>query len=296
MIDLTKITREEMIKMAVETRTKVTSAVVTQEQLDEYHATVDLMHVQTRVGDSEVYFSYKDKDDKKPLVINLHGGGFIRARTPSDDLFCRKLIHSLGCNTLDIDYRVAPEYPFPTALHECYDVVKWAFGHAEELGVDHKKIVLTGHSAGGNLIAGITIMAKQRGDFLPALNVLDYPPMDLFTDPDEKEQRGKSIPAERARLYNLYYCEREQQKDYLVSPVFTPDELLQGFPKSLVITAGEDSLCNEAEQFALMLAKAGSEVTLKRFPGAGHGFTIYCMPGANEAVELITRFIKDGLK
>ncbi len=295
MQDLTKITREEMIKMAAETRKRVTNAVVPQEKLDKYPATVELLHVPTRVGPSDVYFSYKNKEEKTPLIINLHGGGFIRERTPSDDLFCRKLINSLNCKTLDIDYRLAPDYPFPAALHECYDVVKWAFGNSEQLGIIPSQIILTGHSAGGNLISGITILAKESGDFMPAFIVIEYPPMDLYTDPDEKPSGSKGIPSERARLYNLYYCDREQQKDYLVSPIFAGPELLSGFPKALVITAEEDSLCDEGEQFALNLARAGNEVTLKRFKGAGHGFTIYDMPGGEEAFELIVRFIKDNL-
>lgn len=292
------ITRQEMIKMAVETRKKVTSAQVTQEELDEYPVAMELLRIPTRAGESEVYYSQPvDAVDGEvlPLVINMHGGGFIRERTASDDLYCRKLVHALRCRTLDIDYRVAPEFPFPTALNECYDVVRWAFEHGEELGTDVSRVALTGHSAGGNLVAGICMTAHETEDFAPALAVMDYPPMDLFTDPEDKEPRGGGIPAERARLYNLYYCEKEDQRNYLASPVLAPEEKLKGFPKALVITAGEDSLCNEAEDFALKVARAGNEVTCKRFSGAAHGFTIYRMPGFEEAMELIIRFLKENL-
>ena len=147
------VTRKEMILMAVETRKKVTSAVVEKKELDEYPVFMETLKIPTRVGDSSVFYSYKEALNNSPLVINLHGGGFIRERTASDDLFCRKLVHSLGCKVLDIDYRVAPEHPFPTALHECYDVTKWAFTNASKLGIDSSKIILIGHSAGGNMDA-----------------------------------------------------------------------------------------------------------------------------------------------
>ncbi|MBT9775618.1 alpha/beta hydrolase fold domain-containing protein [Clostridium sp. MCC353] len=292
-----QISREEMIQMAKETRKRVTSAVVTQEELDEYPVEIQVIKVPVRSGESTVYFSQAcGQNDGAALVINLHGGGFIRERTASDDLYCRKLVHALGCKTLDVDYRVAPEYPFPTALYECYDVVQWAFAHGKELGIDTGRIILTGHSAGGNMAAGICMIARKENTHKPLLAVLDYPPMDLFTDPEEKEVRGGGVPAERARLYNLYYCEKEEQSNYLASPVFAEEEQLKDFPKTLVITAGLDDLCNEAETFALKLAQAGNEVTLKRFPGASHGFTVYRLAEHEKAMELILRFIKENLK
>ena len=292
-----QISREEMIQMAKETRKRVTSSVVKQEELDEYPVEIRLIKVPTRSGESAVYFSQACvPNEGAALVINLHGGGFIRERTASDDLYCRKLVHALGCKTLDVDYRVAPEYPFPTALYECYDVVQWAFAHGEELGIDTGRIILTGHSAGGNMVAGICMTARKEGAFKPLLAVLDYPPMDLFTDPEDKEVRGGGVPVERARLYNLYYCEKGEQSNYLASPVFAEEEQLKDFPKALVITAGLDDLCNEAETFALKLAQAGNEVTLKRFPGASHGFTIYRSAEHEKAMELILRFIKENLR
>lgn len=288
---MNKISRQEMIQMAVETRKKVTSAPVEDWQLNEYPVTMELLHIPTRVGDSLVYHSYQDLDDNMPLIINLHGGGFIRERTASDELFCRKLNYSLNCQILDVDYRVAPEFPFPTALHECYDVVNWAFKHADELNVDPSRIVLMGHSAGGNMVAGINMMAKISGDFKLNSVIMEYPPMDLYTDPAAKAVMGRGIPAERARLYNLYYCEEEQKNPY-ASPVFAGVDQLTGFPPALMITAGEDSLCAEAEQFAMQVAQAGNEITIKRFMGAGHGFTIYRMNGHEAAFELIERFIR----
>lgn len=290
------MTREEMIRQAKETRRQVTNASVEPELLAAYAAEVTLRKIPTRSGDSDVYDTVHDNvKSGGPLIINLHGGGFIRERTPNDEVFCRRLVHGLNLRVWDVDYRVAPDYPFHAALHECYDVVKWAYDHGEELGIDSGKIILTGHSAGGNLICGICIMAHESGDFQIPLAVIEYPPLDLYTDPADKKKMGEGIHYERARLYNLYYCDRQQQKDPLVSPVFAPEDMLRDFPKTLMITAGQDDLCLEAEAFALKLAQAGNEVTLKRFPGVGHAFTIYRRPKCEEAMELIIRFLRNNI-
>ena len=292
------MTREEMIEKARETRKQVTNAPVTEELLNKYPAEVREMNIPGRDGDIHCYLSEnKDRQDNSDvLVINFHGGGFIRERTPNDEVFCRRMNGALGCKVLDLDYKIAPDYPYPTAVNEAVDTVKWAFEHTGELGVSKDKIVLAGHSAGGNLAIGVVMKALEEGEFKPALLIADYPPLDLYTDPGEKKSMGKGIPAERARLYNLYYCDRDRQKEPYASPAYAPDEMLKEFPKTLVMTAGTDDLCNEAEEFALRLARNGNEVTLKRFLNAKHGFTIYRTEGCDEAIELITRFVKDGLK
>lgn len=289
-----KPTRDEMIRMAVETRKQVTSAAVSREELEAFPARISKLAVPTRVGDSEVYFLSPERaEGRPPLVINFHGGGFIKKRTENDELFCRKLADGLGCRVLDVDYRVAPEHPFPCGLEECYDVTVWAWEHAEELEIDRDRIILCGHSAGGNFVVGISMMLGESGVFKPLGIVSEYPPMDLATDPADKEQRGGGIPPERAKLYNLYYCEENEQRNPLASPLLADEEKLRNFPKSLFITAGEDSLCSEGEAFALKAARAGNEVTLKRFAGAGHGFTIYRLPGFEEATKLIVRFMRN---
>lgn len=293
-----KPSREEMIRMAQETRKHVTNAVVLPEELAAWPVNMEKLLIPTRVGDSECYLAGReDRGERVPLVINFHGGGFIRKRTDNDELFCRKLTCILGVKTLDVDYRVAPEHPFPQGLEECYDVTVWAFEHAEELGIDPKRIILAGHSAGGNFVLGISIMLKENHSPVQILGILsEYPPMDLFTDPAKKPSRGKAIPAERARLYNLYYCEEEEQRNPFASLILMEEQRLRNLPKTLFITAEEDTLCEEAEDFALKMARAGNEVTLKRFLQVGHAFTIYRMPGYEEAMELILRFIKQLLE
>ncbi|NCC44112.1 MAG: steryl acetyl hydrolase, partial [Clostridia bacterium] len=187
-----KISREQMIQMAKETRKKVTNAIVPDEEMEKYPVNMKKMLIPTRVGDAEAYYSYKEScENGDVLVINFHGGGFIRERTPNDELFCRKLNHELGCKVLDVDYKIAPDHPYPTAVYETYDVVQWVYKHREEFGVEADKILLSGHSAGGNLAIVDTMIAKAEHTYSPAMLIIDYPPLDLYTDPGEKPCQGE---------------------------------------------------------------------------------------------------------
>lgn len=287
------MSREEMIEKAKQTRLTAPRPTVSQAELDHFPADVKPVCVKTRAGSTQVHVGRPiHQIQGGPLIINLHGGGFIKEWTKNDELFCRQILNRVGGCTVDIEYHLAPDYPFPMALHESYDVTKWAIDHAAELGADPDKLVIIGHSSGGNLTAGICLLAKERQDFVPELAIFDYPPMDLYTNPADKKYRG-GPPPEVAELYNLYYCDRAFQKDLLVSPVFAALEQLKGFPASLVITAEHDTLCIEGEEFALHLAQAGTEVTVKRIPGVTHGFVIRRQPGYLEVLNLMECKIRE---
>lgn len=289
-----KLSREKMIEMAQETRKNVTNAPVDEKEMHKYPVHMERILIPTRVGGSEVYYSYAKKDkNSDAMIINFHGGGFIRERTPNDELFCRKLNHMTGCKIMDVDYRIAPDDPYPAAVFETYDVLQWVYNHSVEYQISPDKIILIGHSAGGNLATVAVMQSLAENTFCPAGLIAEYPPMDLYTDPADKTKMGAGIPAERARLYNLYYCDRERQREPYASPVYANDSQLKGFPPALFITAGMDDLCTEAEEFALRLARLGNEVTIKRFPDTGHAFTIYRKEKHQEGMELIVKYIRN---
>ena len=290
-------TREEMIRMAEETKKENKQPEVTEEMMAEFPVKMEEWTIPSEEGDIKAYYSEPEQmQNPDVLILNLHGGGFIRSRTENDELFCRRMNHALSCKVLDVDYKIAPYYPFPVALHETSSVLRWVYANTEKLGIDPEKLVIMGHSAGGNLAIGAVMRALEEDMRTPALLISEYPPLDIYTDPAAKKPMGKGIPVERARLYNLFYCDREQQKDPYCSPVYAPNEMLRGFPPSLFITAGSDDLCNEAEDFALRLARCGNEVTVKRFPDAIHAFTIKRLAGHEEACDLVCRFIRGGIK
>lgn len=288
------ISREEMIQMAKETRKNVTSDQVSKEELAQYPVEIKQLSIPAGNGQCRVYYSYaKGGKHSDALIINFHGGGFIRERTSSDELFCRKLNHILGCKIMDVDYPIAPDHPYPAAVQECFDVVKWCFSHAADYQIDPGKVILMGHSAGGNLaiVTEMQLLSENTG-MTPLGIVAEYPPLDLYTDPEDKPKRGNGIPAERARLYNLYYCSREEQKKPYVSPIYADEKSLMNFPPTFILTAGQDDLCTEGEDFALKLARCGNEVTLKRVLGAGHAFTIYRKEKHQEGLAAIVKYCR----
>ncbi len=291
-----ELSMEEKLKIVTEIRIKDRKKPVEPNIMAQYPVKkTKEMFVKTRNGDSHIYIHYPlDTEGPIPLYVNIHGGGFIKGHFQVDELFCRKIVNKVHCVVIDVDYKIAPEFMFPYALNECYDVVKWAYENCKELGIDKNKIALGGHSAGGNLAAGITLMAEKSKDFSIAYQVLDYPPLDLFTDPAAKNDFvDTAISHEKARIYNALYIKEEDKNNPLASPVFASTQQLKGLPPTLIITAELDTLCDEAEKYASMLIEAGVEVTAKRFLGSTHSFTINLKEGYKDAVKMIVKALNN---
>lgn len=265
---------------------------VTREEREAYPARVEELVVPTTQGDARVYvLSDGSSASDRPLVVNFHGGGFISGHNDRDILFCSRLVNKFGALVLDVDYKLAPAHPYPTAALECWDVVQWVWENRAALGYDPEKVILTGHSSGGNLVAGLCMRLGQSGLFTPCCALIDYAPLDLVTDPARKKASICDMPAGQAQKYNAKYIEPAKAAEPYASPLYAPDELLEKFPPTLVITAGEDRLCEEGEEFALKLARAGVSVTLRRFTESIHGFVLNRMCEWKQGTELILSFI-----
>lgn len=290
-----KLSMEERIKIIKDLREKDAKKPVDSEIIAKYPVKeIREMFVPTRAEDAHIYIHYPlGGKAPYPLYVNIHGGGFVKGHFQVDEFFCRKIVNKVGCVVIDIDYKLAPEFMFPYALNECYDVIKWAYDNSEELGIDKNRIVIGGHSAGGNLAAGIALMANEKKDFTIACQILDYPSMDLFTDPANKNFVDPVIPLEKARMYNDMYVNEEDKRNPLASPVFASTEQLRGLPPALIITAELDRLCEETEKYALLLIQAGVGVSVKRFLGARHGFTIKLTDDYEISTEMIVRTLRN---
>jgi len=284
-------TFEEKLQIAEKLRTTHVVQPSIPPEYDRYveAVSVEARIVPTREGDTKVFvISPKNAGDESSLFINIHGGGFVRPHEHRDIVFSAMVACRVGCKVIDIDYKLAPEYPFPTAFNECYDVVKWAFGNAKALGVSVEKIAVGGHSAGGNLTAALALMANKSKDFAMTLQILDYAFLDAVTDPAEKVSATDLIPVERFRAFNAMYVEDPADlSNPFVSPVMADAEMLEGLPPALVITAGQDCLRNEAEKYAAMMIAAGVEVTVKRYLNSNHGFVVHCLAEYSGAHDLI---------
>jgi acetyl esterase len=233
-----------------------------------------------------------------PLFVNIHGGGFVLGHPEMDDPYMPRIVEEADMKIISVDYGLAPEFPFPTPLEQCYAVIKYAQERADEFGVDPTRIAVGGHSAGGNFTAALCLLNAERRELNIKAAILDYPVLDLHTPLSEKP-RGRGLVAmtflnaKNAAFFNACYSiDGEERKNPLVSPVFADAGQLRLFPPTLILTAGYDSLCAEAERFRDMLSAAGVDVTHKRFEKSTHGFTLSNKPAAREGWRLMIEHLK----
>jgi len=253
------------------------------------------MFLETEEGKVRVLAYNLEDPERLPLYVNIHGGGFVLGGAEMDDPFMSSVAAKAGVKILSIDYSLAPEFPFPKALNECYSVVKYAKEHPDKFGIDPERIAVGGHSAGGNFTAAICLMENERKSLGIKCAILDYPPLDIYTDADGKPHPRGALPKFMSRMFDpCYLNDKEGRKNPLISPVYADPEQLRTFPPTLVITASRDSLCEEGEKFKDMLISAGCDVTHKRFE-AEHGFNLKPGPETDESWQMITGFLKGWL-
>jgi len=246
----------------------------------------------TDEGEVRVLTYNMDNPAALPLLINIHGSGFTIGSADMDDPFMPNLADKANVKIISVDYKLAPEYPFPKSLNECYAVIRYAKEHPEEFGIDPDRIAISGFSAGGNFAAAIGIM--ESGKNLLGLKCLsmNYPPLDVYTDSALKPRPKMSIPVFMSRMFDACYLnDKEARKNPLVSPVYATDEQLRGFPPTLIITANGDSLCEEGAKFSEMLANAGVDVTYKVFKGM-HGFDRRSNAEADASWQMVIGHLK----
>lgn len=227
-----------------------------------------------------------------PLLIFLHGGGWLLGDLDSHDAICRNLAVRIGCPVLGVAYRLAPEHPFPAGLDDCLEAFRWARDNAASLGCDADRIALGGESAGANLAAVATVKLRDRGEALPAFQVLIHPATDLTL----AQPSIDSVPlAGMSRSYleacvGMYAGEHDPA-DPGMSPLRCAD--LSRLPPALVYTVEVDPLRDDGEQYALALAQAGGEVLLRRLAGLPHGFMFLptSIGAVDRAYDLLARRI-----
>ncbi|NCB62534.1 MAG: alpha/beta hydrolase [Clostridia bacterium] len=249
----------------------------------------------TWAGRTHIYLYFpKVRKARMPLLVNIHGGGFVGPHLERDTLFCRAMTAELSCVTLDIDYRTTREAPFPSALHECCGAVEWAVEHSETLGIDPQKIAVGGQSAGGNLTNGVSLLLKERGKAEVRLQILSYPSLDLTGDPLKMEQADPAFPPKRMYAYNTLYVEHpEERGDPLVSPLRADGEVLKKLPDTVLVIGEKDIFREENERYAAMLLHAGVKVTAKCFPASAHGFVTKCTGAWEESHAMMTGALKE---
>lgn len=213
-----------------------------------------------------------ETDRPGPLLVFLHGGGFLEGDVDSHDAPCRVLAEESGIAVLSVSYRLSPEHKLPAAHDDAYDAFRWVHDHAAELGVDPGRIAVGGDSAGGNLAAWVALCAARDG--LPVTwQLLIYPCTDGLRDTESLRLFGEGfyLTAEGiARFDRSYTHDLADRADERLSLVRA--DLPSGLAPAYVVTAGFDPLRDEGETYARRLTEAGAEVELRRFPDQVHGF------------------------
>jgi acetyl esterase len=210
-------------------------------------------------------------DTPGPLLVYFHGGGFVVGDLDTHDNSCRFLARQAGIRVLAIDYRLAPEHPFPAAADDAVEAFRWAREHSSELGADRSRIAVGGDSAGGNLAA--VIAQTIRGSVGPAFQVLFYPWLDLSAKRESYRLFGEGFFLSESQLnwYRGHYLGQDGDAfDPRCSPALTND--LAGLAPAYIATAGFDPLRDEAEEYAARLRDAGARVALHRQAGLIHAF------------------------
>ncbi len=209
---------------------------------------------------------------RRPGLLWIHGGGMVIGTAAMDDQLCRAFADAADCVVAAVNYRLAPEHPFPTPLEDCHDALVWLAADAE---VDADRIAIGGASAGGGLAAGLALLARDRGEVRPVLQLLVYPMLDdrtaLRTDVDEKHLRLWNIRS-NAFGWTSYTGLPPGAPD--VSPLAAParQEDLAGLPPAWIGVGTLDLFHDEDVAYAARLRSAGVACALDVVDGAFHGF------------------------
>jgi acetyl esterase len=228
-----------------------------------------------------------------PLVVYLHGGGWVVGDLDTHDHICRTIARNAGMAVLSVDYRLAPEHKFPAALDDAQLATEWAFKNADSLGVDPGRMAIAGDSAGGNLAA---VVAQRRVVPLK-YQVLIYPAVDMSMKlPSiETNAEGPTLTKKMMQWFIDHYLRNEDDKcDVAASPILASDEVLSSVPPALVITSEFDPLCDDGEEYGKRLVKNGVNASVVRFNGTLHGF-FSMLSGVDDAVgahDLVVSYVR----
>ncbi|WP_198684061.1 alpha/beta hydrolase [Brachybacterium sp. YJGR34] len=240
---------------------------------------------------------------REELLLFFHGGGWVTGDIESYTPACATMADLTGCRVASVDYRLAPEHPFPAGLTDCYGAAKRVLEDPGRAGlVDADQIVLVGDSAGGNLAAAVSLLLRERGHRGPSRQILLYPVThwdhDPATSPFESVRHHGSdyrlTSTEVQDYFEMYVPDPEQRRNRLVAPLMSED--LSGQPSTLMITAELDLLCDEGEAYAAALAAAGARVRTHRVTESLHGFITlprFARP-LRDAYEVINEFLDEG--
>jgi acetyl esterase len=206
-----------------------------------------------------------------PVLMHLHGGGFVGGSLEMDDRRCRRLARDADCIVVSLDYPLAPEHPFPIPIEAAFAAWQWILRSAREFGGDARRCAVSGSSAGGHLAVGVCLLARDRRVAPPLLQLLTYPVIDpaLTSGSYRQFADGPFLTQARMRWYWKQYAGTKQHRGQPWSPLTGS---LAGLPPARVLTAEFDVLRDEGETYAARLRADGVKASVRRCAGMVHGF------------------------
>ena len=238
-----------------------------------------------------------DIQDKK-LLLFIHGGGWVTESIDNYERICARLASATEHIVVSVEYRLAPEHPFPTGFMDCYAVAKAIYTNRFILNVNPQRITLIGDSAGGNLAAAVSLKARDDGIFKPQRQILIYPAVNNDYSDTSRFQSVKDcgsdylLTAGKMRDYIDFYAAREEdKKNKYFAPLMETDYRNQ--PDTLILTAEFDPLRDEGEEYGKRLKEAGNYVEVHRIKDALHGYFALGIRyfHVQESFELINQFL-----
>lgn len=260
-------------------------------------ASVENFHVPTREGSVPVRLYRPNDEQHSPVILFLHGGGWVLGTLDAYDGICRKLALDSGYPVLAVDYRLAPEHPYPAALDDSFAVLEWLSNSGADKGLDPSRIALAGDSAGANLSTALAVISRDRGGPAIRHQALLYPATDRSCSSQSFVENDRYLltPAMMRWYWKHYTGERPDEEVALALPARFQD--LSRLPGATVLTAEYDPLRDEGEAYAAALSRAGVPTELVRAPGQIHGFI--SMLGMVDAAErwlgYVARRLRDAM-
>ncbi|HJM76217.1 MAG TPA: alpha/beta hydrolase [Dehalococcoidia bacterium] len=228
------------------------------------------------------------------VLVYYHGGGWVIGSIDEYDTMARKLAERTSCAIVLVEYRLAPEHRYPTAVDDSYAALEWAGEHVQEIAGSEVPLIIAGDSAGGNLAAVMALRARDRGGPRMALQVLIYPATDTnFDRPSYMDPENQLLLTRDGVIWfwDHYLPDVSRRSEPDASPLHAPD--LAGLPPAVVLTAEHDPLRDEGEAYAERLSEAGVEVNFKRHLGQMHAFfSLLMLPGGERGFQQVVKAVR----
>ena len=242
---------------------------------------------------ARVFYPGAPSDGPYPVIVYFHGGGYVLMSADTHERWTKQLCNATGSVIVSVDYRLAPEHPFPAPIDDCLAAYRWVRAHAERVAGDPARVAVSGDSAGGNASVAVALRLRAAGESLPAALLLYFPWVDMSLTSESFRRLAPDdlvIDEPAMRLFRDAYVGEAPIDDPLASPLRAD---LRGLPETLVVVGEIDPLCDEGIALARSLEGRGVKVELRSYPGMPHDFVLF--PGidaTDRVLEETTAFVR----